>query len=205
MALRSVRLDLDRVHLGRVHLLIEELGDPPQLVGHHVGDEDHPDPAGAQVVTDAGEELINAETWIPRELRDLLPRLTAEPALGGLERRTQVDDRPVPDPVGGVVEHLPDYLTADARVRGPLHLDQGRDGVLVDEQMVHTPSRTGGRLAIRHTVLAPDQGPAAGLLRRHLPTGEQVWVRFEERLEHVLGGVWRHSQRRQAPVSVDLE
>jgi hypothetical protein len=58
-----------------------------------------------------------------------LERRWFEPGAGYL-------DRPICDAVGGVVEHLPDYLPADAVVSAALDLDDGRDDSLVEEEVV---------------------------------------------------------------------
>ena len=94
-------------------------------------------------------------------------------------------DRPICDAVGGVVQHLPDYLPADAGVSAALDLDYGRDNGLVEEEVVDRPSTApvllGGE---RH--LARDQQPAARLCDLYLISSQQVRVFGEKSLQQVL-------------------
>jgi uncharacterized membrane protein len=48
-------------------------------------------------------------------------------------------ERPVDDRVGSVVEHLADHLAPDAGVGAAFDLHDGRDRVLVEEEVVHRP------------------------------------------------------------------
>ena len=108
--------DLHGQHFGRVHLLVQELHDPPQLGWDGVRDEEEADLAGLEVgldplpevsggsgaVEEGGELLLRVEAFSLAALR--------EPGLEGVRR-------PVEDGVGGVIEHLADD---SRRVRGSL-------------------------------------------------------------------------------------
>src|SRR5262249_41879059 len=83
-------------------------------------------------------ELLNA-TPRTQELPDLLLRFRPSLPAAFLKAGTDGLDGPVDDRVGGVVEHLADDLTTNAGVAAPLDLDQRRNRILVEEQVVQRP------------------------------------------------------------------
>src|SRR5262249_49081008 len=102
-------------------------------------------------------------------------------------------DGPVDDRVGSVVEHLADDLAANAGVAAAFDLDQGRNGILVEKQVVQRPPVPSFVLG-RDTHLPRDQEPPSWCSPIRLIAGQQVWVFGEKLLEHVLGviGLLRH-------------
>src|SRR5918994_2660323 len=131
--------DLEGKHLSRVHLPIDKLDDPLQLGRNPVGDEDHPDAARLQVLLGGlpGCFWVRA---VAEERAKLLVRITTGRLAGGFELGADRFRRPVDDRVGGVVEHLPDDLAANPRVRAALDFDERWHRVLIEEEMIERPA-----------------------------------------------------------------
>ena len=147
--------DLNGNHLGRIHLLVEELDDPSQLVRNLVRDENHTNATGLEVRLDLAPEvrvvLPVAEETI--ELAGWVETLSVTPTL---EYRASLLDGPPGHPIGGVIQHLPNNLTPEARIRAALDLHQGRHGITVEEEMVERPAATPSVL-IGYRMLPRDQ------------------------------------------------
>lgn len=93
-------------------------------------------PTRSKVVTDSSEELRDRRGWVVTEGPQDLERVLPEFGVRGLEGHAEAVDRPAPNTVGGIVEHLPDYLAADPRIGRSLHLHQSGDRVLIDEGVI---------------------------------------------------------------------
>jgi hypothetical protein len=119
-----------------------------------IGHKDHADVATGEVVADPLPKLLGISIW--KCLAQ--PLLTGAPLAvgGGLKRGSQFGKGPVAHGIGRVVEHLPDDLASDPRVRRLLDLHDHWDAVSIDKQMVDTPDRP-GTLGGWHTHLPPDQ------------------------------------------------
>lgn len=185
-ALAGVLPDLYGQHLGRVHLLVQELDDPPQFGGDDVGHEDQPHSPGQEVRLHRLPEHPRVRTT--EELGQGGGRGPPAGLAPGLEPGLDAVGRPVEHGVGGVVEQLPDDLAADAGVGRPLDLDEGGDAILVEEQVVEGPAVGAVGLA-GDADLAVDEEPPAGLGRVDLVAGQETGVLGQEPLEQVLGGV----------------
>lgn len=181
--------DLHGQHFGRVHLLVQELYDPPQLGWDGVRDEEEADLAGLEVgldplpevsggggaVEEGGELLLRVEAFFLAALR--------EPGLEGVRR-------PVEDGIRGVVEHLADDFPAGAGIAASLDFDQGGDAVLIQEEVVQGPAGA-ALLLVRDTHFAGDQEPAARRAGIDLVPREQVGMAGEEVLEIKLCALYR--------------
>jgi hypothetical protein len=77
--------------------------------------------------------------------------------------------------MGGIVEHLPDDLAADAQVTAALDLDQGWNRILVDEEVIER-KLVSAALLEWDAGLAGEQKPPAGLLLIDLVASEKVRI-----------------------------
>src|SRR5262249_39966927 len=167
----------------RIHLAVEKLNDPAKLRGDLIGDENHADSASLKIHLDPLPELLRTDPFIEKGSQ-FLRRIGFSLLTPLLKLGTDRLDRPVDNRVGGVVEHLADDFAADAGVTAPLDLDQGRDGVLVEEQVVQRPA-VAALLLGRHSHLPGDQQPAPRGGTVHLVPGQEVRVSGEEFLEYI--------------------
>jgi hypothetical protein len=119
--------------------------------------------------------------------------LPLQPALKGGPQRV---DRPVDDGVSRVFDQLPDDLPADAGVGPSLHLDQGGDSVLVEEQVIDRPAPA-AIFGVGHCGLAVDQNPASCLTTRNLIASEEIRKLGNQALQHVLAVIGRLGHRHQ--------
>jgi hypothetical protein len=131
-----------------------------------------------------------------------LRSLTALARATCLEACTDRVRGPVHNAVRGVIEHLADDFPPEARIRAALHLDKGRDAVLIDEQVVKCPP-PGSRLLRRHRLFARDQEPPPRCGIVYLIPRQHLGVTSEYCLEHLFGLIGRLSHRRQLIVLVD--
>ena len=189
-SLADVLLDLDGEDLDPDEVLVEELHDALQLGRDDIGDEEEPELAGREVTRGPLPELIDgvgrlglgAMAGQPRSWRTSSSGVAPSGRGRSSKSCRSCCARPVRDDVGRVVEHLADDLAADAGVGAALHLDERRDRVLVDEEVVERPPGPAA-LGIGDAGLAGDEEPAARLARSHLVAGEEVRVVREELLE----------------------
>jgi hypothetical protein len=135
-----------------------------------IRDEHHPHAPRLQVRLGRLPELLRVE-GLPQERPELLGCIHAFERARRLKPGADGLHRPVHDRVGRVVQHLTDHLAPDAGVAAALDLDQGRDGVLVQEQVVHVPA-IGATFLGRHGRLARDEQPAPRRREVHLITGQ---------------------------------
>jgi hypothetical protein len=135
----EVLLDLDRDDFGGVHLSVEKLDDATRLAGDLVGDEHHAELPGAQVLTGARPELLDVGLVACYVGYDGVGVPGIALALAE-EDFAQLLERPVDDAVGRIVQHLPYDLPADPRVGAAFDLDDRRDRVLVQEQVIDRPA-----------------------------------------------------------------
>ena len=187
----AVVRDLDRKDLRVRRLFVEPLHDATQLVRDAIGEEDESDAPVAQVPGDLGPEPVHVLGAAQGDERFVRPVL-----VGGVEGGLDLVDGPVLGAVGGVVEHLADDLAADPRVGRPLDLHEGRDRLLVHEQVVEAPS-TRPLLPVRDAHLACHQQEPPGIVRAHLRTAEQLWVVPDQALEVIFGS--EHGDRHRHP------
>lgn len=199
----GVLADLHGQHFGRVHLLVQELHDSPQLGWDGVRDEEEADLAGLEVGLDPLPEVSGGDGAV-EEGGELLVRIEAfnlaalrEPGLEGVRR-------PVEDGVGGVVEHLADDLSPGAGIAASLDFDQGGDAVLVQEEVVQGPAGA-ALLLVRDAHLAGDQEPASRRAGIDRVPRQQVGMAGEELLEINFSGEGGFRHLRQIPGGVEQE
>jgi hypothetical protein len=82
---------------------------------------------------------------------------------------------PVGDGVGGVIQHLSHHLAANAGVTAAFDLDQRRNRVLVEKQVIQRHPVSAAFLDW-HAHLARDQQPPAGVFLVHLVARQQIWI-----------------------------
>jgi hypothetical protein len=100
-----------------------------------------------------------------------------------LEHRAQPVKAPVSHRVGRIVEHLPNNLTAQARIRTALDLHHGRHTVLVHEQVIDRPPAQ-ANIIRGHPNLAGDQQPPRGP-STSIVAGQQLRMRSQQLLQIV--------------------
>jgi len=108
----------------------------------------------------------------------------ADISAGSLEQLRQRAVSPVPGAVRGVVEHLPNNFTADPGIGTPLHLNERRDRVLIDEQMVQAPAP--GSILVGDRCLPADQKEAARITAVHLISRQQLRMVLQQLLQNRL-------------------
>ena len=118
------------------------------------------------------------------------------------EATADVLNGPVTSRVSGVLEELSNDLAPDVGIVLQLGLYKRRDGVLIDEEMVHGPA-VGGGGTVGYAHLAANQQPAPGLLRRHLFARKHVGMARDQSLQRGLVVVPGHFERRRVAVLVE--
>ena len=89
--------------------------------------------------------------------------------------------------MGGVVQHLPDNLPADFRTALPLGFHQGRDGILVNKQVIQRPAVSAAD-DVGNALLPVNQDEPAGISRVHLFPGKQTGIIRYQLLQLILRG-----------------
>lgn len=149
--------DLEGEDVDPFEPLVEEGDDARELGRDRVGDEDEPHPRALEVPRDRRPEGLGVEVVVGEEGGEHLmrrPLLLARAAC--FELRPDALDRQVRDRVDRVVEHLGDHFPPRPRVAAPLHLDQRRHALAVDEEVIERPAvRPAFRVGHRH--LARDE------------------------------------------------
>jgi hypothetical protein len=170
--------DQDVVHPG-----VQELDDRGQLVWDHVGDEHQPDGAAAQIAFRPVPEVLRISI-LAGDLRQHGCWVPADISAGSLEQLRQRAVSPVPGAVRGIVGHLPNNFTADPGIGTPLHLNERRDRVLIDEQMVQAPAP--GAILVGDRCLPADQKEAARITAVHLISRQQLRMVLQQLLQNRL-------------------
>jgi hypothetical protein len=132
--LEGLRRLRDKAPQAATHLLVQELDDACQLLRNPIRHEQHADAARAQVRLDLAPECFRldaAQKRRPHRIGIVFERL-GRAAEGG----DNLNDRPVGDAVGGVIEHLRHDLPTRARVACLLDFDEHRHPVGVGKEMV---------------------------------------------------------------------
>jgi hypothetical protein len=99
---------------------------------------------------------------------------------------------------------LPDYGAAQPRIPTALDLDERRDPILVDEEVVEGPIGSAVLLS-RHPRLARDQQPTSWNIRIDVISGNQVRVASQEVLKVVLARIMRLLELNQPTIIADEE
>jgi hypothetical protein len=102
--------------------------------------------------------------------------------------------------MGSIIEELPHNLAPCPRIAAALHLDEGRDAFLVQEEMIERP--TGTRI-IRNAHLTGDEEPTPWRLWINLVAWEQTRMTGEELLEIHFGSKSRLGHLSEAAVGVE--
>src|SRR5204862_5546846 len=108
---------------GRVHLSVKKLNHSAELCRDFVGDEDEPDSSGAEIGLGSFPELVGVYILTKHRTNVVIGFHTVGRA-PRFVRQSQLIWWPINHGVCSIVEHLPNDLTADARVRAALHLNQ---------------------------------------------------------------------------------
>lgn len=133
-----VLADLDGQHFHLRHLLIEELHQALQRGRDLIGHEDEPDLALSQVRPDRVPEprghvlrVVASGVQLGHQLLGRgLGLITFEPS-------AQLLRQPKRRTVGRIIQHLGYDLTPGPRVTSPLHLNERRHRILVDDKVIH--------------------------------------------------------------------
>jgi hypothetical protein len=170
--------DQDVVHPG-----VQELDDRGQLVWDHVGDEHQPDGAAAQIAFRPVPEVLRISIlaghlrqhgcWGPGRYQRRFARTAVPacrlPSTGCRSRRSRASAQP---PHGG------------SGIGTPLHLNERRDRVLIDEQMVQAPAP--GAILVGDRCLPADQKEAARITAVHLISRQQLRMVLQQLLQNRL-------------------
>jgi hypothetical protein len=169
----DVLANLYAQNVGARHLLVEELDDAAQLTWDDIGDKHEPQAPGMQVRRDflpepfgvpicsdvRGEVNVRVSTGVtPRDLVS-----AADPV-----------DRPVRGSVRGIVEHLANDLATDPGVTTSLDLNECRNAILIEKEVVEAPAASCVRL-VAEPDLTLDKQPALALITV-LFADQEIWI-----------------------------
>lgn len=183
LVLGEVLADLAGEDLGRCHSLVEELYDRPQRRRDLVRDKDETDPTCAEILFRPLKELYGVFSLVLKLNQDGA-KLETVAFAARLQQPFEELSAPLECSIGCVVKHLRDDLTPAFAVGAALGFNEGRQGVLIEKEVVEAESGDGDLTLDEQEAARVSIGTWAERFAR-----QQLRMLGEEPLQVVLGFV----------------
>ncbi len=178
-------LDLNRQHVDISEPIVEELDQTAQFGWDLIGDENQSHFPSFEIRLDLLPKDLDICLSLPGKQRSYL---VVDVPLS-LERRlrcrlAQRLNCPMRQAICCIIKHLGDDFAASTGVRRPLAFNKGRDGILIEIEVIQAPSiELAHRIGYCH--LARNQQPAARRFRSDLVAWQKIGIVLEVLLKHI--------------------